>query len=159
MKTFSRTLGLAVLAAAFMPSFLTAQSVGGVEDLKWRFDGSALFEEFGHAVDGAGDVDRDGFDDIIVGAWGANQGFQSAAGAAFVFSGATGAQLYRINGSNTNDQLGFSVAGAGDLDGDGFSDFLVGSLAPTPMALPTPVRFWFIPDDSAISSLVFMGHP
>ncbi|MFK5956713.1 MAG: integrin alpha [Planctomycetota bacterium] len=132
MKTFSRTLGLAVLAAAFMPSFLTAQSVGGVEDLKWRFDGSALFEEFGHAVDGAGDVDRDGFDDIIVGAWGANQGFNSAAGAAFVYSGATGAQLYRINGSNTNDQLGFSVAGAGDLDGDGFSDFLVGSFGADP---------------------------
>jgi len=92
----------------------------------FRFDGLADFDSFGSSVAGAGDVNGDGFDDLIVGAEFADP-HGSASGLAFVYSGRNGNQLFRINGMAAGDELGNSVAGAGDLDGDGFDDFIVGA--------------------------------
>jgi uncharacterized repeat protein (TIGR01451 family) len=88
----------------------------------------------GYSVGTAGDVNGDGFSDVIVGAPYYNKG-QSAEGAAFVFLGsATG-----LVGSNPADAaavlesdqvdayLGYSVGTAGDVNGDGFSDVIVGA--------------------------------
>ena len=88
---------------------------------------------FGFAVSSAGDINKDGKDDIIVGAWGADY----AAGAAYVIYGkinfdiSTGAldpatTGFKITGGNT-DHLGSMVGYVGDLNGDGFSDILVGA--------------------------------
>lgn len=82
-------------------------------------------DQFGSAVDGAGDVDADGFDDVIVGA---NQssllGGTTGPGYVRVFSGADGHKLHEKHGDEDADRLGVAVAGGGDLDGDGHADFL-----------------------------------
>jgi len=128
-------LALAGLTLAFLPTLLSAQTVGGTEDVKYRFDGAAAVDELGYSVSGAGDVDGDGFDDLIVGAPIADPGGLAGAGSAFVFSGADGSQLFRFDGSVAFDQLGFSVSGAGDVDGDGFADLIVGARQADPNGL------------------------
>jgi len=92
-----------------------------------RFDGMADGEILGWSVSDAGDVDGDGIDDVIVGARLASPNGLSFAGSVLVFSGATGAQLFRFDGLSAGDQLGWSVAGAGDVDGDGVPDLVVGA--------------------------------
>jgi len=120
-------LALAGLTLAFLPTLLSAQTVGGTVNLKYRFDGSAVGDQLGNSVSGAGDVDGDGFADLIVGAQLANSNGLGASGSAFVFSGADGSQLFRFDGQASIDLLGRSVSGAGDVDGDGFDDLIVGA--------------------------------
>jgi hypothetical protein len=91
----------------------------------WVWSGEAPGERFGHSVAGAGDVNGDGFADVIVGAPHANAG-GTFAGRARVFSGADGSVLHSFDGFAW-DQLGFSVGGAGDIDGDGRADVVVGA--------------------------------
>lgn len=88
----------------------------------------------GLTVSGAGDVDRDGFDDLIVGAPYTN-GVDIEVGCIKVFSGATGSLLYSVYGQQFLDRLGSAISDAGDVNGDGHDDVLysiVGSsLSPT----------------------------
>jgi len=120
-------LPLAGLALAFLLHTLPAQTVGGTEDVAFRFDGQAVFDELGYSVAHVGDVNGDGVPDLFVGAPQADPNGLSEAGSATLFSGATGAQLRRWDGSAAFDWLGFSVAGAGDVDGDGVPDVIVGA--------------------------------
>ena len=91
------------------------------------FTGDAVKDQFGVSVSGAGDVDRDGYDDLIVGAWG-NDASGKTAGQAQVFSGRTGKLLYKIQGDNAGDHFGASVSDAGDVNRDGYGDFIVGAV-------------------------------
>lgn len=77
---------------------------------------------FGRAVADAGDVNADGVDDLIVGATDP----QWDLGDAFVFSGADGSELFHFTGTKAADHLGWSVCGAGDVDGDGHADVALG---------------------------------
>ena len=92
----------------------------------YSFDGDSTQDNFGLSVSGAGDVNGDGFADLIVGALnGDNNGNRS--GYARVFSGADGSVLYTFDGDSIFDQFGVSVSGAGDVNGDGFADLIVGA--------------------------------
>ena len=92
----------------------------------YTFSGDSPGDSFGKSVSGAGDVNGDGFADLIVGAQGDdNNG--SGSGSARVFSGFDGSVLYTFDGDSSGDDFGFSVSGAGDVDGDGFSDLIVGA--------------------------------
>lgn len=86
----------------------------------------------GWSVASAGDVNGDGYGDLIVGAVRANPGGHMHAGAASVFfGGPTGpapTPALVIEGDTPMGELGASVAGAGDVDGDGFADVLVGAI-------------------------------
>ena len=88
----------------------------------------------GWSVAGAGDVNGDGYADVIVGALNYDAG-QTDEGAAFVFlGGASGitdgnpaTAAAQLESDQTAAFLGFSVAGAGDVNGDGYSDVIVGA--------------------------------
>jgi len=100
---------------------------GATGALLYQKDGTAADDQFGQSVAGVEDVNGDGKADFIVGAWRADPGGLGNAGAAYVYSGATGALLFQKNGGATGDFLGYSVAGAGDVNGDGKADFIVGA--------------------------------
>ncbi|QDU84928.1 FG-GAP repeat protein [Planctomycetes bacterium Pla163] len=78
---------------------------------------------FGAGVDGGIDVDDDGHADILVGAPGDDQQ-SSNSGAVYVFSGDTGAQITKITLAGAGKRLGTKVRGGGDVDGDGYIDFV-----------------------------------
>lgn len=98
-------------------------------------DGGSAGDAFGTSVADAGDVDGDGISDIISGAPGADPGGLLNAGSVYVYSGATGALLHQFDGTAPNQWFGQSVAGAGDVDADGFGDLIIGS----PVASPNGV--------------------
>jgi len=84
---------------------------------------------FGYSLASCGDVDGDGLRDLLIGAPGYSSGSPTIpfCGGAYVFSAATGAQLFVVEGDAQNDSLGRSVSGVGDVDGDGVPDLLAGS--------------------------------
>ena len=90
----------------------------------------------GWSVAGAGDVDMDGYDDVIVGAQSYDAG-ETNEGAAFVFHGGAsgvgdgnpGDADAQIEADQSSANLGTSVAGAGDVDNDGYDDVIVGAPA------------------------------
>ncbi len=92
----------------------------------YTLTGLTAGDEFGFSVSGAGDVNSDGFADVIVGAP-SSDATGTDAGRAFVFSGATGLVLYTYTGTNSFDYLGRAVAGIGDADGDTFDDYVIGA--------------------------------
>ena len=96
----------------------------GAKIRTWLGEGSKT--RFGGAVAAVGDLDLDGFEDVAVGAVEAPYG--TSRGKLYVFSGATGALLFDKRGPKDKSYLGFSVAGAGDLDGDGRNDLAVGGV-------------------------------
>jgi hypothetical protein len=89
--------------------------------------GGATGDRLGAAVANAGDADGDGIDDVLVGAPGAGNTTLSASGTARVLSGRDFAMIHILGGAQPGDQLGTTLASAGDLDGDGLDDVLVGA--------------------------------
>jgi hypothetical protein len=84
-------------------------------------------DQFGRSVAAAGRIDANNRDDFVVGAPLFDKSGADNAGRVFVYSGHTGDLLWARNGQAANDRSGWSVAGAGDVDGDGVDDVLVGA--------------------------------
>ncbi len=129
----SAVLGLAAAAFPLLP--LPAQQVGGAGELLYRIDGDPWNEELGHSLAAAGDVDGDGLPDWIGGAPHAGQGLPRGAGTAYVYSGLDGRLIGKFDGAAENDNFGWSVDGAGDLDGDGHAELIIGAWRADPGGL------------------------
>lgn len=92
-----------------------------------EYIGETPHDEFGASVAGAGDVDRDGVADFLIGSPGiARKGY--AIGRAALYSGRTLETLRLWGGESGEDRFGGLVAGLGDVDGDGFADVAVSAL-------------------------------
>jgi hypothetical protein len=90
----------------------------------------AAFDEIGRAVARLGDINGDGFDDIVLGT---DVAGTDSRGEIFIFNGPLAGTLSvadanaTISGSFSNESFGASVASAGDLNGDGVNDLIVGA--------------------------------
>src|SRR3989339_791393 len=93
------------------------------------FTGAAVSDYFGGSVASAGDVNGDGFADVIVGAKGADGGGVNSGQAYIYYGGASMNNTADVTftGAADNDSFGFSVAPAGDVNGDGYNDVIVGA--------------------------------
>lgn len=121
-------------AAAF-PPVVSLAFIDGVNG--FRLNGATSFEQVGHALARAGDVNGDGVDDLVVGAPG---NVSNSAGQAYALFGRDGGafpaavSVGTLDGTNGFKMVGFGVGeqtgdavGAGDVNGDGAADALVGA--------------------------------
>jgi hypothetical protein len=112
-------------------AFVYHGSASGLsQTASWSAEGNQLGASFGFSVSTAGDVNSDGYDDVIVGAY-AFDNDQQNEGKAFVYhGGATGLSLspaWTGEGDKVGAGFGRSVDTAGDVNGDGYADVIVGA--------------------------------
>jgi len=92
--------------------------------------GAQLNEALGTSVSSAGDVNGDGFSDVVIGAPLYDNG-QTDEGAAFIYLGSANGIVTpfatKVESNQVGAQMGYSVASAGDVNGDGYSDVIVGA--------------------------------
>ena len=103
----------------------------------WRAESNQAGAYLGYSVASAGDVNHDGYDDVIVGAYNYANG-ESGEGAAFVWQGSSGGvnggvagtpanAAWSAEGNQADADFAWSVASAGDVDGDSYADVIVGA--------------------------------
>src|SRR5262249_7538477 len=90
-------------------------------------EGTQTNGRMGTAVADAGDIDHDGFPDILCGAPLEGLTGRAECGAIHIFSGRDGHEMFHIYGETAGDQFGTGVTGIGDADGDGTPDIAVGA--------------------------------
>lgn len=121
-------------ANSVVPLSRISNGVGG-----FSIEGITTGDEVGRSVSNAGDVNGDGLADVIVGAPGVDVNGNASSGASYVVFGkadgttvnlanvANGSGGFVINGVNASDFSGRSVSNAGDVNGDGLDDLIVGA--------------------------------
>jgi large repetitive protein len=111
-------------------------------------NGQCAYDSSGNSVSSAGDVNGDGLADLIVGAYGSDPAARSSAGRSYVVFGKTGTTAinlssltsgsstagFVINGQCASDWSGNDVSSAGDVNGDGLADLIVGAYGSDPTA-------------------------
>lgn len=127
------------------PSSVIPKAVNTISGVKILKGESLVNAQFGYSVANLGYMDPDKLDDIIIGAPGSGA---AISGKVFIYHGKCSfdsvTYLEKYTGQNMSDDFGNSVAGPGDIDGDGFRDFIVGD--------------WIYPDPSTGSVYVYNGN-
>jgi len=106
--------------------------------------------EFGAAAGTAGDVNNDGYDDIIIGA----DGYGSYTGGAYVYYGGTGGitqtNYTLLTGEAAGDNFGWDARAAGDVNGDGYDDVLVGAYGAAPASSNTGRAYLYYGSETGV---------
>src|SRR5262245_20488438 len=126
MKTTVDPLLFTRIALFVLTSTALATRVQAQVPRLYSFYGDRHNETLGTSVRGAGDVNQDGYDDVIIGATDGN-GASTEAGEAHVFSGRDGSLLYTFQAQEPGTAFGAAVGGAGDVNADGYADLVVGA--------------------------------
>ena len=125
-----------------MPPISISPSLDGSDGFK--LSGAAAGDYSGVSVASAGDVNGDGFADLIVGAYSADPNGSHSGASYVVFGKASGFAAnidlssldgtngFKLSGEAADDRSGCSVASAGDVNGDGFADLIVGARVADP---------------------------
>jgi hypothetical protein len=128
-------------ASGFTPN-LNLATLDGSNGFK--LSGVAAYDRSGYSLSATGDVNGDGFDDLIIGASDADPNGNDSGASYLVFGHASGfaANLnlsmlngingFKISGVGAGDHSGASVSGAGDINGDGFNDLIIGAFGADP---------------------------
>jgi len=127
-----------LLSAPLLPA--APQHGGGAWALEHDLAGLGYVDGLGRSLAPVGDVDRDGRDDLAVGAPGAT----GSTGEVWIVSGATGQVLRVLPGTATGDAFGVSLAAAGDRDGDGVDELLVGAPGHDPAGRQEAGAVWLV---------------
>ncbi|MDP7241121.1 MAG: integrin alpha, partial [Dehalococcoidia bacterium] len=106
-----------------------------LSDADASFIGEDAGDYSGYGVSGVGDVNGDGYDDFIIGAYGNDDGGDEAGQAYLILGKASGWSMdtdlsdaaASFWGEDAGDMSGFTVSGAGDVNGDGYDDFIIGA--------------------------------
>ena len=122
---------------SYFPAVIPLASLNGQNGFK--LDGENNGDYSGSSVSAAGDINSDGYADLIIGAYGYPGGSGkgrsyvvfggSGVGSSGVFdlSSLNGINGFKLDGENNNDGSGYSVSVAGDINGDGYADLLIGA--------------------------------
>lgn len=111
--------------------FVFHGSANGLSSLpSWQQHIAQSNAQFGYCVSSVGDINNDGFSDVVIGGPGYSNG-QLNEGVALLFNGSGSGLMqlpsFAIEENQTDAKMGSCVAAAGDINGDGFNDFLAGS--------------------------------
>ncbi len=111
-------------------AFVYHGSATGLGAAVWNVEGGHVGASLGSSVGTAGDVNGDGYSDVIVGAVGYGNG-EASEGRALVYlgsaSGLAATHAWAVEGGQANAALGTSVGTAGDVNGDGYAEVIVGA--------------------------------
>jgi FG-GAP repeat len=92
----------------------------------YTLTGEAAGDGFGIGTADVGDVNKDGYDDLLIGAW-QHASAAASGGRVYLYSGKDGNLLQTITCRTPGDTFGFDATGIGDVNGDGVIDFLITS--------------------------------
>ena len=113
-------------------AFVYHGSAGGLKsEIKWMGESNQEYSYFGSSVSTAGDVNKDGYSDVVIGVPWYDKDGNNECGAAFVYHGSAAGVETAANWHDVSDQegsyFGISVSTAGDVDADGYDDIIVGA--------------------------------
>lgn len=136
----------------------------------FSIEGVTEGDEAGYSVDNAGDINGDGFEEIIIGARNADASGESSGAAYIVFGKASGfdpvIKLSELSGNNgfrfagaaAGDQAGRSVSTAGDFNGDGLDDLIIGAFGADPNGVSSGTAYVIFGKSSAFESSINLAN-